>query len=154
MGLQKKGGAHAIKLQSYKAENLASKYAKAYWDTKKKNQKINLNCSRNMTILATKSITKFSKDVKKFGINFLSTPFDNFAVDYLDKYVNFFKIASADITNLPLISHVASKKKPIIISTGASDISEIHKAIKTIKKKSNAEICIMHCILNYPTRKS
>ena len=51
-----------------------------------------------MTILATKSITKFSKDVKKLGPNFfLSTPFDNFAVDYLDKYVNFFKIASATL---------------------------------------------------------
>ncbi len=149
--LAKKGGAHAIKLQSYKAENLASKYAKAYWDTKKEKSKNQFKLFKKYDRFSDEDYYKIFKRCKKIGINFLSTPFDNFAVDYLNKYVNFFKIASADITNLPLISHVASKKKPIIISTGASDISEIHKAIKTIKQKSNAEICIMHCILNYPT---
>ena len=55
------------------------------------------------------------------GVEFLTTPFDNFFVDELDEILTFYKIASADLTNYPLLEKVASKGKPIILSTGASD---------------------------------
>ena len=151
--LAKKGGAHAIKLQSYKAESLASKNAKAYWDTKKEKSENQFNLFKKYDHFEYKDYLKLYKYCKKIGIQFLSTPFDEQAVNYLNKIVPFYKIASADITNIPLIRHVASKKKPIIISSGASNISEIKKAIQVIKKKGSNEICIMHCILNYPTAK-
>ena len=67
MGTRKKGGAHAIKLQSYKAENLASKYAKAYWDTKKEKSKNQFKLFKKYDHFSDEGITKFSKDVKKLG---------------------------------------------------------------------------------------
>ena len=70
----------------------------------------------------------------KLKIDFLSTPFDNEIVDQLNPLVPLFKIASADITNLPLLKKIA-KKKPIILSTGASNLSEIKYAINFLKKK-------------------
>ena len=65
--------------------------------------------------------------------------------------VPLFKISSSDITNIPLLREIAKTKKPTILSTGASNISEIKKAIK-ILNKGNKKIIIMHCILNYPTK--
>ena len=65
--------------------------------------------------------------------------------------MKFFKIASADITNIPLLQEVGKTKKPVILSTGASNLSEIRRALKILKKNSSKEIIILHCILNYPT---
>ena len=82
-----------------------------------------------------------------------STPFDEESVDMLDSLnVPAFKIASADITHLPLIRKIAAKKKPVFISTGMSTIEEIHDAISTIENEGNDEIVIMHCITSYPTK--
>ena len=67
-------------------------------------------------------------------------------------FLKFFKIASADINNLPLIKKIASKGKPVIISTGASNLKEIKYAVNFLKKNGCKEIIIMHCILNYPTK--
>ena len=66
--------------------------------------------------------------------------------------MKFFKVSSSDITNFPLLSKIASKKKPIILSTGASNIGEIHDAVRFLKKKKCKEIVLMHCILSYPTK--
>lgn len=151
--LAKEGGAQAVKFQSYKAENLSSKNAKAYWDIKKEKSKSQFNLFKKYDKFNKDEFIKLHEYSKKIGITFLSTPFDVYAIDYLNRLVPFFKIASADITNLPLIEHVASKKKPIILSTGASNIKEIECAVTLIKKKGVNDICLMHCILNYPTKK-
>ena len=84
-------------------------------------------------------------------ILFLSTPFDLESVSFLNPLVPLFKISSSDITNIPLIKKIAKCRKPIILSTGASNIEEIKSAIK-ILKKGTKKIVIMHCILNYPTK--
>ena len=68
---------------------------------------------------------------KKKGINFLSTPFDEDSVNYLKKLVPFFKIASADINNYPLLKSVAKTYKPVLISTGASKISFLNLSFKS-----------------------
>ena len=74
------------------------------------------------------------------------------SVDLLDKLdVPAFKIASADITNYPLLKKVAKKMKPVIMSTGAATIGEIQEAVKIIKNEGNSEIVLLHCILSYPT---
>lgn len=149
----KEGGAQAVKFQSYKAENLVSKYAKAYWDTKKEKIKDQLSLFKKYDKFSKYEYISLFKFCKKKKIIFLSTPFDFEAVDYLDDIVPFYKIASADITNFPLIDHIAKKKKPIILSTGASNILEIRKAVNLIKKRGVKDICLMHCILNYPTNR-
>ena len=82
----------------------------------------------------------------------MSTPFDYESVDYLDKFMPVFKISSSDITNIPFIKHIASKQKPIFMSTGASTINEIKDAVNTIEKTGNDKLVILHCILTYPTR--
>ena len=74
------------------------------------------------------------KYCKKERIDFLSTPFDDQAVYNLKNIVPFFKIASADINNFPLLKSIGKTKKPVLISTGASTIKEIKQAIRTLKK--------------------
>ena len=64
----------------------------------------------------------------------------------------FFKIASADITNLPLLKKIAKTKKTVILSTGASNLNEIKNAYKYLKKNGTKNIVLLHCILNYPTK--
>ena len=89
---------------------------------------------------------------KKKNILIFSTPFDIDSADFLDKIgVSVFKIASADLVNLPLIEHVAKKNKPIIISTGMSTISEINDAVETVKLTGNKNLAVLHCNSSYPS---
>ena len=88
----------------------------------------------------------------KYGIEFLSTPFDEESVDILLKVgIKGFKIASCDITNYPLIKYISKKKLPILLSTGASDLKEIKTAVDIITKYTK-KLCIMQCTLCYPTK--
>ena len=89
---------------------------------------------------------------RKKKIFIFSTPFDIESANSLDKLgVGAFKIASADLVNLPLIKHVAKKNKPIIISTGMSKISEIDDAIETVRSTGNNSLAILHCNSSYPS---
>ena len=93
--------------------------------------------------------------MKKFcdyiGIEFSSTPFDFASVDYLEPLMNFFKISSSDLSNLPFIEYIAKKGKPIILSVGASNLDEIKAAVDVIHKNNNEKITLLHCVLEYPT---
>lgn len=90
---------------------------------------------------------------EKVGIDFCSSPFSKSEVDLLHKVdVPFFKVASMDINNLELLKHIAKYKKPILLSTGMSTISEIEQAIKTIEKEGNKQIVILHCVSIYPPK--
>ena len=81
----------------------------------------------------------------------MSTPFDLDAVDFLNPLMPAFKVASADITNVPLIRKCAKQGKPLIMSTGAATLAEIEFALQTAKDAGATEISILHCVLNYPT---
>jgi N,N'-diacetyllegionaminate synthase len=90
---------------------------------------------------------------KKCGIMFLSTPFDNEAVDVLDKAgVAAFKIASYEMTDDPLLRYIARKGKPIIISTGMSYLEEVAHAVRVIQEEGNNQIIVLHCISIYPPK--
>jgi len=86
----------------------------------------------------------------KLGIHYFSTPFSLEAVDSLDNYVPFYKIASGDITHAPLLKKVASMGKGVFLSTGASHIDEIEAAVEILDRHNLPFICIMHCIMLYP----
>lgn len=148
--LAKKGGADAVKFQTYKAEKIALKNSKAYWDTSKEKIKNQYQLFSKFDKFNKRDYLKLSKYCKKIKIDFMSTPFDNDSVSILEKLVTVFKISSSDITNIPLIQRIGKTKKPVILSTGASNIFEIKRAIKILKKYTK-KITIMHCILNYPT---
>lgn len=149
--LAKEGGADAVKFQSYKADLLASKDSPAYWDTNKEETLNQNELFKKYDSFNEDEYIKLSEYCKKINIQFLSTPFDIYSIAYLDPIVPFFKIASADINNFQLLERISKTKKPLILSTGASNLDEIDQAIQVLEKTGKKDICLMHCILNYPT---
>ena len=145
-------GADAIKFQAYRAEQLASKHSPAYWDASKEPTQSQFELFRKYDSFWTSEFSELASYAEEKDIDFLSTPFDHEAVDLLEPLVPAYKVASADITNFPLLEHIASKGKPILLSTGASTIDEIYKALDTCARRGNDEIVLLHCILNYPTQ--
>ncbi len=149
--LAKSGGADAIKFQTYKANKIASKNSPYYWDLKKEKTKSQYDLFSKFDSFDKKHYEILYNYCKKKKIEFMSTPFDIDAVNFLNPFLNVFKISSSDITNFPLIDEIRKKKKPIILSTGASNLAEIKDALKLITK-SVKKVVLMHCILNYPTK--
>jgi len=143
-----KAGAHAIKFQTYKSETIAAKDSPAYWDT----QKTQREFFKKYDSFNEDEYIELKREADKWNITFLSTPFDFKSVDYLDNLMPAYKIASADITNIPFLKYIAKKNKPILLSTGASTIYEIDKALSEIKNAGNNNVALLHCILSYPTK--
>ena len=149
--LAKEGGANAAKFQTYKANTLASKNSPSYWDTKKERTKSQYELFSKYDSFGEKEYYSLYLHCKENDIEFISTPFDHYSVDYLDQYMSFYKISSSDITNIPLLEYIGKKGKPIILSTGASYLDEINLAINKIQSCGSSDIALLHCILNYPT---
>jgi len=147
----KAGGAHAAKFQSYKAAKIASKDSPAYWDTTKEPTESQYSLFQKHDSFEPEDYEKLAAYCREIGIDFLSTPFDLDAVDFLAPLVPVFKIASADITNVPLIRKCAKKRKPLIISTGAASLVEIEMAVQIAREAGCHELALLHCVLNYPT---
>ena len=150
--LAKKNGASAAKFQTYKSDTIVSKNSPAYWDLKKEKTKSQYLLFKKYDKFDEKDYIILAKYCKKINIDFLSTPFDSISVDFLKKLVPAFKISSSDITNVQLLRKVAKTKKPIILSTGASNIKDIKFAIKQLQLFGSKKIILLHCILNYPTK--
>lgn len=92
------------------------------------------------------------EECEKQGIDFLSTPFDTTAVDFLEELgVNFYKIASFELVDVPLIEYTASKGKPMIISTGMGTQEDIQDALDACDRAGNKQIILLRCISEYPT---
>lgn len=150
--LAKEGGADAVKFQSYKAEKIACKNSPYYWDLKEVKIKSQYKLFKKFDKFGFKEFNLLKKYCDKLKIDFLSTPFDLEAVDYLDDLVPFYKVASADLTNYPLIKKICEKNKPIVLSTGASNQKEIYDVLKFIKKNNKKiNVILLHCVLSYPT---
>ena len=150
--LAAKSGADLIKIQTYEPEDITL-------DTKNKNFFIKSGTWKGMRLwnIYKKAYTPFSwhKDAfalsKKLGVPLFSSPFSLRAVDLLEKFkVPLYKIASFEITDLKLIDYVASKNKPIIMSTGMATEKEIDQAIKIVKKY-HSKIILLYCVSGYPT---
>lgn len=145
------GGAHAAKFQTYKAEKLAVQASPAYWDTTKEPTESQFRLFKKYDAFGPAEYIELKGHCDKRGIDFLSTPFDIEAVDLLDGLMPFFKIASADITNLPLLRRVAACGKAVVLSTGASNFWEIDQAISELQAHGASSVALLHCMLNYPT---
>ena len=88
---------------------------------------------------------------RNLGVEILSTPFDETAADFLDDLdVPAFKIASFELTDIPLIRHIAKKGKPLIMSTGLASLHEISTAVDAVKLEGNNQIVLLHCVSSYP----
>ena len=104
--LAKEGGADAVKFQTYKAEKLASKNSPAYWDTKKEKTKSQFQLFKKYDNFDEEDYINLYNYSKDQDIDFLSTPFDLDSIDFLDSLVPFYKVASADINNLPFLRKI------------------------------------------------
>ena len=149
----KRTGANAIKLQTYTPDTLTISSNKkdfiiknnSIWD------------GQSYYELYKKAFTPWEwhqelfKVAEEEGLICFSTPFDFSAVDFLENLSNpIYKIASFEITDIPLIKYVASKGKPIIISTGIASIEDIELAISACKKEGNNNIALLKCTSSYP----
>ncbi len=144
-------GADAIKFQSYKAETLVTRWAPRYWDDDEPTG-TQYAIFKRSDAFGEREYAILYDECQRAGITFLSTPFDLHFVDFLDELgMPAFKVASADLTNLPLLRHIARKGKPIIMSTGASTLAEIHASVEAIRAEGNDQIILLHCVLSYPT---
>lgn len=147
----KESGADAVKFQSYKANTLAHPQSPGYWDFASESTENQFSLFSKYDKFTVSDYIKLYKYCKKIDLIFATTVFDISLVNSLNYTQKFYKIASADITNIPLIESIAKKKKPIILSTGASNLNEIMFAKNLIRQFNDSDIVIMHCILNYPT---
>ena len=148
----KEAGIDAIKFQSYKANTIASKNSPAYWDTTKETTQSQYELFTKFDSFGEEEYRALYEHCKKVGIDFMSTPFDYASADYLDDMVDIYKISSSDLSNLPFITHIAKKGKPIYLSVGASYLSEVEQAVRTIRETGNNQIALLHCVLSYPCK--
>jgi len=146
----KEGGADAIKFQTYKAETIASKDSPAYWDTTKEPTESQFKLFKKHDKFWKKEFVELKKYCDKADIEFMSTPFDVSAADFLNDLMEVFKISSSDITNKPFIEYICNFEKPVILSTGASYLHEIEEAVYWVENK-DVPLALLHCVLNYPT---
>ena len=87
------------------------------------------------------------------GMQYLSTPFDFSAVEFLESLdVDFYKIASSELVDIPLIKRVAQTGKPVLISTGMGNLEEIEEALQTLRTNGCTEICLLKCTASYPAK--
>ena len=150
----KNNGADAVKIQTYTADTMTIKSNKKYF-------KINNGLWKNYTLwdLYNKAKTpiEWHKDLfsyaKKLKIKIFSSPFDETAVDLLEKLnCPIYKVASFEMTDIPLIKKIASTKKPIIISTGMASLDEIQETFNIASKYGAKDITLLYCVSNYPSK--
>ncbi len=146
----REGGADAIKFQTYRAGTLASKDSPAYWDTNKEPTKSQYELFRKHDSFWKNEFEQLKRACDDEGIAFMSTPFDVESARFLEPLMDVFKISSSDITNKPFVEYLCSFGKPVLLSTGASDLHEVAEAVEWVQDKGNI-LALMHCVLNYPT---
>ena len=149
----KEAGADCIKIQTYTADTITLNCNNEYFRIKNGPWQQ----ENTMYQLYTKANTPWEwhaelrDEAKKAGIDFFSTPFDLTAVDFLEELgVEFYKIASPEMVDIPLIKYVASKGKPIIMSTGMATIGEIELAVKAVREQGNNSLALLRCAVSYP----
>ncbi len=147
-------GVHFLKLQTFKADTMTLNSNKGKFVIKNKKNLWNNNSLFNLykkSAMPWEWHKPIINHCNKKGLICFSTPFDEKSVIFLEKLkIPLYKVASFEITHLPLIKKIAQTKKPIIISTGMASKTEILDAIKVVKKENNKNIILMKCTSEYP----
>jgi len=148
----KESGADCIKIQTYTPDTMTIDSDKEYFQIKEGTWK-----GENLYQLYQKAYTpwewqgRLKEEAEKVGLDFLSTPFDHTSVDFLEGLgVDFYKIASFELVDIPLIKYIASKGKPIILSTGMGTLGEIEEAVRAVRSQGNEQLCLLRCSSAYP----
>ena len=148
----KEAGADCIKIQTYTPDTLTIDCDNSYFHISDGTWN-----GENLYQLYQKAYTPWEwqkelfEEAKKAEIDFFSTPFDNTSVDFLEEIgIGFYKIASFELVDIPLIEYVASKGKPMILSTGMATLAEIDEAVEAVKKRGNRNFALLRCASAYP----
>ena len=149
----KKCGADCLKIQTYTADTITINchdgcftFHGGLWDN------MNLSELYNSAYTPWEWQPIIKRECDKAGIDFLSTPFDNTAVDFLEEMgCEAYKIASFEIVDIPLIEYTASKGKPMIISCGMASEEEIKDALDACHRMNNYQVVLLKCCSEYPT---
>ena len=144
-------GVDCAKFQSYKASTIVSKNSPAYWDTTKEPTKTQYELFQKHDGFGEKEYKILCDYTHEKGMDFTSTPFDYASADYLYDVVEFYKISSSDLSNLPFVKYIGMKGKPVYISVGAAYLSEVDTAVRILKEAGCKDIVLLHCVLSYPT---
>lgn len=144
-------GIDCAKFQSYKAGTIVSKNSPAYWDTSKEPTKTQYELFLKHDHFGEAEYGELCRYAHSKGMDFTSTPFDYASADYLERMVDFYKISSSDLSNLPFIRHIGKKGKAVYLSTGAAYLSEVDEAVRALKEAGCRDIVLLHCVLSYPT---
>lgn len=142
-------GADAVKFQTFFAEELVTNSARrAAYQSRNTGSKSSQFDMLKALELSGDAYQTLAEHCKIQGIVFLSTPFSEAAVDILEKIgVEGFKISSGDLTHLPLLSYIAKKRRPVILSTGMGNLAEIEAALEVL---CGCDVALLHCVSNYP----
>ena len=148
----KEAGADCIKIQTYTPDTMTIDCDNPYFHIKNGTWE-----GENLYQLYQKAYTpwewqaELKAEADRIGIDFFSTPFDRTSVDFLEGIgVEFYKIASFELVDIPLIEYVAPKGKPMILSTGMASLEEIEEAVKAVEGQNNNQFILMRCASAYP----
>ena len=150
----KDAGADCVKIQTYTADTMTIDCHNEYFQSEKGTWE-----GENLYGLYQKAYTPWEwqeqlrDEAAKVGIDFLSTPFDPLSVAFLEELgVHFYKIASFELVDIPLLECVAAKNKPIVMSTGMGTLEEIQEAVDAIYSTGNRQLALMKCSSAYPAK--
>lgn len=146
------GGADAVKFQTFKADRLVSADApKAEYQTRTTDaaeSQFNMLRALELSAEAHRELQAYSQ---RQGIMFLSTPFDEEGTDLLAELaVPAYKLGSGEVTNWPLLRHVAAKGVPVILSTGMATLAEVDDAVRVLNEADVRGLILLQCVTNYP----
>lgn len=150
----KEVGADCVKIQTYTADTMTIDCHNQYFDITEGTWKgINLYELYQQAYTPWEWHQELRDEAAKVGIDFLSTPFDKTSVDFLEELgMPFYKIASFELVDIPLLEYIASKGKPIIMSTGMGSLEEITEAVEAIYGQGNKQLVLMKCSSAYPAK--
>lgn len=149
----KEAGADYIKFQTFIPENLVSRHASKadYQKAATGTEESQLEMLQKLA-LTQENFRELQAYCQKIGIGFLSTPFDLESICFLNQLdMDFWKLPSGEITNLPYLEAIGRTRKRVVMSTGMSELCEIGEAIRVLELNGAGEITLLHCNTEYPT---
>ena len=149
----KEAGVDYVKFQTFNPPKLVSKYAEKakYQKETTGSDETQLQMLQKLTLTEDNflSLRDYCKEV---GIGFISTPFDLDSIAFLETFdMDFWKVPSGEVTNLPYLEAIARTKRKVVMSTGMCNMNEIQDAMEVLKKNGTTEITLLHCNTQYPT---
>ena len=148
----KASGADAVKFQTFRADQLATRGAQKATYQERTTEKTESQFAMLQRLeLDEAAHEKLIGYCRRLGIQFLSSPFDEESADLLaDMGVASFKVPSGEITNLPFLRHIAEKGRPVILSTGMSTLGEVEEGVAALRSGGASQITLLHCVTEYP----